>query len=370
MLFRSDFHYHPQATILSSAHPDPEQELAAVRTFLGDAAAAKDESQRQALDQVLAHRLRGQVVRCRVRPLAAILAETGLTRVDLLKIDVERSELEVLAGIGETDWPRIGQVVMEVHDRDGRLGQVVELLAARGYQVRVRRDQGMSEAGLCNLFAQRPDWRMEGAGCELSPAALERLANGPVEPWPTPEAILQGARAHLAATLPDYMVPTHFLALPHFPLTGSGKVDRKALPHPAAPAQGGEASQGPRDEVERELARVFARVLAGNDAAAPAAESIDIHTGFFELGGDSLKCIAVLAELGPVLSLEISMPEFLANLSIARLAALAREKRQAREGARAGRSDPEVNPAPDRRRLTQRGHRVRLQTNGREAGEL
>lgn len=364
-----DFHYHPQATILSSAQPDPEQELAAVRAFLGDPAAGDDEANRVALDQVLTHRLRGQVVRCRVRPLSAVLAEADLARVDLLKIDVERAELEVLAGIDEADWPRIGQIVMEIHDRDGRLEKITRLLKTRGYQVRVRRDEGLAEAGLCNLFAQRPDWRVKGAGCDLSPAALERLARGPVDPWPTPEAILRGARAHLAATLPDYMVPAHFLALPQFPLTGSGKVDRKALPLPSTPGQAGDASLGPRDEVERALARVFAKVLVGN-LAAPLAETIDIHAGFFELGGDSLKCIAVLAELGPALGVEISMPEFLANLSIAKLSTLAQTKRQASAEPKASGAGPDASPSPARHRLAQRGRLVHSRSAGREAGQI
>jgi hypothetical protein len=46
-------------------------------------------------------------------------------RVDLLKIDVERAELEVLNGIEQSDWSKIKQVVMEVHDTDKRLEKVV-----------------------------------------------------------------------------------------------------------------------------------------------------------------------------------------------------------------------------------------------------
>jgi|GEM_PF-6858524 len=364
-----DFHYHPQATILSSAHPDPERELAAVRAFLGEAAAGGDAQTRATLDQVLAHRLRAQTVPCRVRPLSAVLAGAGLSRVDLLKIDVERAELEVLAGIDEADWPRIGQIVMEVHDQGSRLNQVTGLLRARGYRVSVRRDDDLAGAGLCNLLAQRSDWRAAAPACDLSSAALERLARGPLDPWPTPEAIQRAARAHLAASLPDYMVPTHFLALPRFPLTGSGKIDRKALPLPDGPSRTGGEAQGPRDDLERALAQVFARALAGDDAA-PSPESMDIHAGFFELGGDSLRCIAVLAGLGTALGLEISMPEFLANLSVAGLAALVRQKRQLDAEPGAGGSPAKTAPSPDRRRLAQRGSLVHPRSGGREAGRI
>jgi hypothetical protein len=50
-------------------------------------------------------------------------------RVDLLKIDVERAELEVLNGIEQSDWSKIKQVVMEVHDTDKRLEKVVSAIS-------------------------------------------------------------------------------------------------------------------------------------------------------------------------------------------------------------------------------------------------
>ncbi len=52
----------------------------------------------------------------------------GLERVDLLKIDVERAELDVLHGVRQQDWPRIRQVVLEVHDVGGQLATVQRLL--------------------------------------------------------------------------------------------------------------------------------------------------------------------------------------------------------------------------------------------------
>ena len=51
-------------------------------------------------------------------------ASSAGEKIDLLKIDVEKGELEVLNGIEDADWPRIHQIVMEVHDLDGRVGMV------------------------------------------------------------------------------------------------------------------------------------------------------------------------------------------------------------------------------------------------------
>jgi FkbM family methyltransferase len=55
--------------------------------------------------------------------------------VDLLKIDTEGAELDILRGIDDGDWPRVRNVVLELHDMGGRLREVVDLLSARGFTV-------------------------------------------------------------------------------------------------------------------------------------------------------------------------------------------------------------------------------------------
>ena len=91
-------------------------------------------------------------------------------------------------------------------------------------------------------------------------------------------------RAFLAERLPDYMVPSACVALPALPLTRTGKVDRRALPAPEPQAR--EAAT-PRNAVETALAEVWAEVLR--------RESVGIHDNFFEIGGDSIRTIQVVA---------------------------------------------------------------------------
>ena len=85
-------------------------------------------------------------------------------------------------------------------------------------------------------------------------------------------------RRFLQARLPDYMVPSAFVALAALPLTANGKVDRSALPVPAV-AREAEAVV-PRTEDEQRLAEIFAQVLR--------LDQVGIHDNFFELGGHSL----------------------------------------------------------------------------------
>ncbi|MGZ9933865.1 amino acid adenylation domain-containing protein [Streptomyces sp. NC-S4] len=99
---------------------------------------------------------------------------------------------------------------------------------------------------------------------------------------------LAATRAALAEVLPDHMVPSAWVSLPALPLTAHGKVDRKALPHPAGaadPAAAGTRREG-RDPVERALCAVFAEVLG--------VDSVGIDDNFFALGGDSISSIRVV----------------------------------------------------------------------------
>jgi hypothetical protein len=87
--------------------------------------------------------------------LSEIVDEEGLTRIDLLKIDAERSEKEVLAGIRSEHWPMIRQIVLEVHDEAGALNEVQRLLEKHGFQVVTEQDPLLKGTGLFSVFAKR-----------------------------------------------------------------------------------------------------------------------------------------------------------------------------------------------------------------------
>ena len=91
-------------------------------------------------------------------------------------------------------------------------------------------------------------------------------------------------RARLAATLPDYMLPSAVVVLASLPLTPNGKVDRKALP---APTFTHAAYEAPRGDAEEALARVWQKVLG--------VASVSRHANFLELGGDSILSLQIVA---------------------------------------------------------------------------
>jgi len=90
-----------------------------------------------------------------MKTMSAFMKEESIDRVDLLKIDVERAEADVLRGISEEDWPRIRQVVAEVHDIEGRLADLSGQLRTRGFRVCVDREEMMRPTDVNMVYAVR-----------------------------------------------------------------------------------------------------------------------------------------------------------------------------------------------------------------------
>ncbi|WP_327000780.1 amino acid adenylation domain-containing protein [Dactylosporangium sp. NBC_01737] len=123
---------------------------------------------------------------------------------------------------------------------------------------------------------------------------------GYVVPRPGGTIAFGDLREHVRARVPDYMVPTAWLALDGLPLTASKKVDRRALP---TPGPGDVLRQrehtGPRDEVEAAIAAVWAEVLG--------VSTVDVTEDFFDLGGHSLLATRLLTRLDDLFGLRVPL---------------------------------------------------------------
>ncbi len=126
-------------------------------------------------------------------------------------------------------------------------------------------------------------------------------------------------REHCGAVLPDYMVPAAWVMLDELPLTGNGKLDRRALPVPTFGSSGSmgaggddRAYQAPRGAVEEAVAAVYAEVLG--------AGRVGSGDDFFALGGHSLLATQVVSRLGDRLGMEPSLRELFESPRVADLA--------------------------------------------------
>ena len=95
--------------------------------------------------------------RCRLTTLPAAMRDAGVEHVDLVKVDVEGAEEAVLSGIDAATWPRLRQLVIEVHDIDGRLERLQRLLGSQGYwTTHAREEWALHELlGIYTLYATR-----------------------------------------------------------------------------------------------------------------------------------------------------------------------------------------------------------------------
>lgn len=129
--------YFPGYTMMSGLRADPEYDTSVARDYLVRAATETEDGLRsealsEAARDLLAGKFEPIAVQCAVRTLTEVFDESGESRIDLLKIDVERYELDVLLGIEERTWPAIARVVAEIDDQDGALEEAVNLLTEHG----------------------------------------------------------------------------------------------------------------------------------------------------------------------------------------------------------------------------------------------
>ncbi len=110
-------------------------------------------------------------------------------------------------------------------------------------------------------------------------------------------------RAQLQSLLPDYMVPTAFVPLDAWPLTGNGKLDRKALPAPdGATVLAGRPYVAPRTPIEEVLAAMWAELLG--------VEQVGVHDNFFDLGGHSLMAMRLIAAIRETFGISLPLKLF------------------------------------------------------------
>ncbi len=204
-------------------------------------------------------------------------------------------------GGGGTRMYRTGDLVC--WGADGQLayvGRADEQVKIRGYRIELGEVQaalaGLAGVGQAVVIARedRPgDKRLVGYVTESIAGAVEPAA----------------ARAALAERLPGYMVPAAVVVIDALPLTPNGKLDTQALPAPEYTAGGYSAPASPTEEI---LAGIYAHVLG--------LERVGVDDSFFELGGDSLSAMRLVAAINTTLDAGVSVRTIFDAPTIRRLA--------------------------------------------------
>jgi amino acid adenylation domain-containing protein/non-ribosomal peptide synthase protein (TIGR01720 family) len=196
----------------------------------------------------------------------------------------------------DTLWQVANDTSYSAHVSPSRLGECTCL-------VRYLRKQRVGSAPL-KWPGSRPD--------DIHDGWTEGLCNRPAQ-VAVADRLATSLRRFLADRVPEYMLPAAFVTLNAIPLTRNGKVDRAALPNPDSGFRVSNymAEAVPRNEIERVLAGIWAGVLN--------IERVGIHDNFFEIGGDSILCLQIVARANRE-GIHLTVKQLFENQTIASLA--------------------------------------------------
>jgi FkbH-like protein/FkbM family methyltransferase len=192
------FTFYDKSSVFSGFHSDDLEDRAAIQAVVRNImtkASVPADAVDELVREITADRLTGRSHECKLVSISDVIREHRIETVDLLKIDAEKSEIDIIDGIEEGDWPKIRQIVVEIHDRTRkRVDQVRELLQAKGYRCVVDQETLLENAGLFNLYASRNE---AGYG--------DRPAEDPSAPEAESESALQRNCADFLRALRSFM---------------------------------------------------------------------------------------------------------------------------------------------------------------------
>ncbi|MBE0572730.1 MAG: FkbM family methyltransferase [Ignavibacteriaceae bacterium] len=152
------FTFYESSSVFSSFNPDETKDKeaiqAVVRNMLKDTAGSDDGSIEEYVEELTSGRLESKSYECRLLSISDIIKENNIKKIDLLKIDAEKSELGIIQGINDEDWDKIEQIVIEIHDKSRKvLEEIEKILKSNGFSIAVEEEKMLKESGLFNVFA-------------------------------------------------------------------------------------------------------------------------------------------------------------------------------------------------------------------------
>lgn len=176
------FTFYKNASVFSTVHADTTADTHAIKTIVQNTLKAQpnlpDVKEHDLTDHFMADRLTNVTETVQLTTLSQMIREQQIEQIDLLKIDVERSEWDVLQGIEADHWPRIKQIVIELHDQEGDLiTAVMALLKEKGFTVVLDEEALLQGSGLYNVYARRPDNKsgQSPAARHVSPSERQQI---------------------------------------------------------------------------------------------------------------------------------------------------------------------------------------------------
>jgi len=188
------------------------------------------------------------------------------------------------------------------------LGRLDHQVKVRGYRIEL--------GEISAVLGEHPEVRVASALALEGETRHQKRLVACVEPRGEAPSV-EELRRHLSEKLPEYMVPSAFVFFDALPVTPNGKLDRKALIERATEELEAERHEvgddfvAPRTEVEEELAAIWRSVLR--------RDQVGVHDNFFDLGGDSIISIQIVARANKA-GLRLTPPQIFQYQTVAELA--------------------------------------------------
>jgi FkbM family methyltransferase len=307
--------YYPGFSTLSGLYPDLTQDKDVALSYIRHRRerepelAAESNIEDALIEGLLEDRFQAQTQRIALTTLSDFIVENEIEQIDFLKVNVEGAELDVLHGIKPHHWPRIAQIALEIHDVNGRLRDVQGILRRQGFDVAVEQDWSLEQTMKTNFYVYAR--RAHAARATRGRAQFQRTRTDSQQARILSPDELKNL---LRKRLPDYMVPLEYRFTERFPLTPTGKVDRRKLMQTGTTLNRGDRSTParPRTEVERTLLGIWKEVLG--------LDRIGIHDNFFDRGGHSLLGAKMLVRVRTTIGSELPLKSVFEHPTVARLA--------------------------------------------------
>jgi|GEM_PF-485911 len=200
---------------------------------------------------------------------------------------------------------------------------MITLLGRRDSQVKIHGFRVEPEEIEASLLAWAPVQSAAVIASPMGDGGTQLV--GYLQPKPGARISTDEARLHLSRSLPPHMVPKRFVVLDTFPLTDTGKVDRRSLPAPDKADINDLSAVPPCDETERTLAWIWKKELG--------LQVRDRTDNFFELGGDSMHAATLCGALERSFGVAIKPVELLETPELHQLSGRIRGRLKRTQGA-------------------------------------
>lgn len=310
----SEFTYYPHLSLMSGRYANQAEEYEIVKSFEyrkhDKKASEEGDWPEELVDELLNEYLISEHFLGQTTTLSEIISQYHIEEIDLLKIDAEKSEQDILVGIKEDDWQKIKQLVIEVHDVDGRLQQTLTLLEQHGFTCMIEQEAVLKGTCLYLVYGVQNKMNLQTVDKQLG-----RRGNSLWPKYSSQRALIQDIQHLLGKRLPDYMLPAKIVLLDIMPLTSHGKIDRQKLPFLEEVSNSEQRAHhiAPRSSVEEILAYFWLDVLG--------LEHISIHDNFFALGGHSLLATRLISQIRTTFNLNVSVRSLFDAPTVASFAA-------------------------------------------------